>query len=436
MIDRTRRQFLSAVGGTAIGAALAPKFRAGTAAGVLDAVDPDQSAQSAARDEKFWAAIRQGFDLPKEVLNLDNGYCNPLSRAVADDLVRSARYIQDLPAKRLTEVFTDVTKPRTMSGVARILGVPAEEIGLVRNATEALDTVILGLPLSAGDEIVCSSHDYYAMLDAIEQRRTRDGIVVRMIEPPFPAASMDALVDLYKGAINTRTKLVLLTHASNLTGQIYPVKRIAAIAHQAGAEVLVDGAQTFAILDYKIPDLDCDYYGMSLHKWLMAPVGSGVLWMRKQHQPKIWPLVPPPAFVKGMERFMWCGTYPEYITAAVAPAVEFHEKLGTRRKEERIKYLSKYWRDKLAKQPGVKFYTADDPDASCGLGVFEIENVDSEKLQKHLWERHKVLVQHMSAPDRDNKLNGIRVSPNVYTTPAELDRFVALVADAVKTGLK
>ena len=167
----------------------------------------------------------------------------------------------------------------------------------------------------------------------------------------------------------------------------------------------------------------------------MAPVGAGVLWMRREHELKIWPMVPPPAFVKGMQRFQWCGTYPEYISAAAAPAIMFNEKLGIPRKEARLRYVATYWRSKLAKLDGVRFYTNDQADASCGLGVFEIAGVNSEKLQKHLWEQHKVLVQHMSGEGRDPAINGIRVTPNIYTSLSELDRFVDLVFAAAKKGI-
>ena len=431
---RSRRGFLSAVGTAAIGAAFVPRIMADSLKHMAWSMDPGLSPLDAAADEKFWADIRKGFDLPEGILNLDNGYCNPLSRAVMDDLVNSARQIGQLPSKRLEEFYNNVTEKQTIPGIAKILGVPADEIALTRNATEALDTVILGTPLKAGDEIVCSAHDYYAMLDAIEQRRGRDGIVVKMIEPPLPAPSMDALVDLYQRAINSRTKLVLVTHASNLTGQIYPVKRIAAAAHRAGARVICDAAQTFALADHKITDLDCDYYGISLHKWLMAPVGAGVLWMRKELEAKTWPLVPPPGFVKGMQRFQWSGTYPEFISSAAAPAIKFHENLGAARKEERLRYLARHLRAKLQTIDALRFYTTDDAGSSCGLTVFEVAGVSSEKLQKHLWEQHKVLVQYMSSESRDPRIKGIRVTPNIYTTPGELDRFAGLVADAVKKG--
>ena len=429
MQDSTRRKFLSTLGIAAGAVAFAPKVHARALGDIADAfkyrehLDPSELA----KDEKFWSTVRAGFDLPKDILNLDHGYCNPLSRVVADDLVGKARHLEQLPGKRLEELYADVTSKAVVPGLARLLGVPSDEIALTRNATEALDTVILGLPMKAGDEIVCCSQDYYAMLDAIEQREKRDGIVVRMVSPPMPAPSMDSIVDAYRKAIGPKTKLVLVTHASNLTGQIYPVKRIAELAHRSGAEVLVDGAQTMALLDHKIPDLDCDYYGASLHKWLMAPVGSGVLWMRKQHVSKIWPIIPPPAGREGMERFMWSGTYPEFISAAAGPAIAFHEKLGPALKEERARYLTSYWRPKAETISGVKFYTSSAPEMSCGLGIFEIDGVDSGKFQQFLWDRHKILVQHMTGGKRSPKINGIRVTPNVYTTPGELDRFVAVL---------
>lgn len=430
MHQPSRRTFLTslAAGGAALG--ITPYIRAE----MLPTLDArltklnDSHPDEVARDETFWAEIRKGFDLPAGVTNLDNGYCNPLSREVFDDLMEKAKYVEQIPGRRLETLYEETTKPLVIGGLARILGVPQDELALVRNATEALDTVILGLPMKAGDEILCCSHDYYAMLDAIEQRRKRDGISVKMLQPPVPATP-DSLVKMYSQAITSKTKLVLVTHASNMTGQIYPVKRIAAAAHKAGAEVLVDGAQTMALLNYKIPDLDCDYFGASLHKWLMCPVGAGVLWMRKQHLEKIWPLVPPPADAIRMMKFQWSGTYPEFISAAAAKAIEFHEKLGAARKEARIRHLTHYWRQKVEALRGARFYTSNDPASSCGLGIFELEGVDLEAVHKSLWEKDKILTQFMSDfGGRDKALKGLRVTPNVYTSTAELDRFV----DALK----
>ena len=427
MVSYSRRKFLFSAGAAGGVLALAPTLRIEAADYVADEMPV---APLFGDDNTFWTKVRSGFDLPPGVINLDNGYCNPLSRETMADLVRRTQYIQQLPATRLTELYEGVTGKHLRPGLASLLGVSPDEIAFTRNTTEALDTVILGLPMKAGEEIVCCSTDYYAMLDAIDQRRQRDGIVVRMIQPPFPAPTTDALVALYEREINQKTKLVLTTHASNLTGQIFPVKQIAAAAHRVGAEVVVDGAQTMALLNYKIPDLDCDYFGASLHKWLAAPIGCGLLWMRKENMSKVWPLIAPPDFVSGMARFEWCGTFPEFVSSAAVSAVRFHERLGSQRKEERLRYLASYWRSRAEKLSGIRFFANDD--ASCGLGVFEVENVDVAKLQKELWNRHKILVQHMMGGKRLAQLSGIRVTPNVYTTTAELDRFINALKGSIK----
>ena len=287
MTDIPRRRALSTFASVLAGTVLAPRLR-------LEALElPPDGGQP--EDEAFWGQIRSAFDLPEGITNLDNGYACPPPRTVMDELIRSTRYVEELPAARLRELFRGPTLKVVMPRVAALLGVAPEEVALVRNATEALDTVLLGLPLRTGDEVVCSAHDYYAMLDALEQRRARDGIVLRMIHPPVPAASLADLARLYEAAITPRTRLVLVTQASNVTGQLYPVRQIAAAAHKVGAEVVVDAAQTLALFPHTVSDLDCDYYGASLHKWLLTPIGSGVLWIRKPLVDKVWPLFPPGA---------------------------------------------------------------------------------------------------------------------------------------------
>lgn len=311
------------------------------------------------------------------------------------------------------------------SALADAMAVPPTEIALVRNATEALDNVLLGLPLRAGDEIVCSIHDYYAMLDALEQRRARDGVVLRMVKPPVPAPSLDALEALYAAAIGPRTRLVLLTHPSNLTGQLLPVRRIADRAHAAGAEVVVDGAQSLGLLPDPVRSLGCDYYGASCHKWLGTPVGLGVLWMRPEHTGKVWPLIPPMPSETGIARFEWIGTAPEYINPAALPALALHTSLGAERKADRLRYLAAYLRPRITSAlPDARFYTTSGPEMSCNLTTVEFPGVDSAALQRALRERHGILVQAMTGIRSAPEIRRIRVSPNVYSTPAELDRFV------------
>jgi selenocysteine lyase/cysteine desulfurase len=382
-----------------------------------------------ARDESYWARVRRLYNLQPDVLNLDNGWTNPTSANSIEELARNSRRLEGLPAEHLPGMWEKISTTALRASVAKAMNVGGDEIALLRNATEALDNVLLGYKLNAGDEIVCSRHDYYAMLDALEQRKARDGVVLRIIDPPIPAASMDDLVALYKRAINNRTRLVLLTHPSNLTGQCVPVKRIADIAHDAGADVVVDGAQSLGLIEDPVKSLGCDYYGASAHKWLGTPVGLGVLWMRPEKMDKVWPLIPSPLSEKGMSRFEWIGTCPEYINVASLPALALHHQLGAGRKLARIRYLSGIVRQSVATSYSTaRFYTNGD-DMALGLTTFEIPGVDARKVQAALRSKHGILVQAMTDIRSDPRIKGIRVSPNVYTSPAEIRRF----AIALKT---
>lgn len=404
----------------------APWLTAATARALQqDTVPPaGTSAADLASDEAYWARVRSAYDLHPDVVNLDHGWTNPSMRAATDAVVRGARDLEALPAEMLPRLWETVSTTRVRGLLAEAMRVPASEIALVRNATEALDTVLLGVPLRAGDEVVCSPHDYYGMLDALDQRRARDGIVLRIVELPLPAPSMAELERLYATAIGPRTRVVLLTHPSNLTGQLLPVRRLADLAHAAGAEVVVDGAQSLGVLDDPVRSLGCDYYGASAHKWLGTPVGLGVLWMRPEHVSKVWPLVPSPLGEKGMGRFEWIGTAPEYVTTAAAPAIEWHVTLGAARKAARLRHLAAAVREavRLAADD-ARFYADDGPESTCALTTFEIPGVDSSALQSALRQTHGMLVQAMTGIRHAPSIRGIRVSPNVYTPATDIERF-------------
>ena len=420
----TRRDFLALTAGAA--ARWPPIAIAGDLSGRI------AGGQGTPDDEPFWARLRNAYDLDPDVINLDHGWTNPAPRAALDELNRRARELEALPADRILRLWEEVTNVSVRASFAAILGVPPTEMAFVRNATEALDTVILGLPLKAGDEIVCSAHDYYAMLDALDQRRRRDGVVIRMVRPPVPAPSLDALAGLYEAEMGPRTRLVLLTNPSNLTGQLLPARRIAAAAHQVGAEVLVDGAQSLGLLPDPIRSLDCDYYGASAHKWLGAPIGMGVLWMRPQHAGKVWPMVPPPAHTSGMTRFEWIGTTPEFIGPALAPALTVHDTIGTERKAARLRYLNRYWRRRVATAlPAARFSTTEDESMSCGICTVSLPGVDHAALQQRLLKQDGILVQEMTSPHAP-EIGGLRVTPNVYTPQEDLDRFVDALIRATR----
>ena len=423
-----RRAFIAHAAGALGAFALAP----GAAVEHIRGIEAAIRISGAADDEAFWARVRRGYALHPRILNLDNGWTNPAPADAVEVVVRYARELEALPADRLPKIWEEISDTTVRAALADAMGVPPAEIAIIRNATEALDTVLLGYPLAAGDEVVCSAHDYYAMLDALDQRRQRDGVVLRMLKPPLPAPSLDALAVMYEAAIGPRTKLVLLTHPSNLTGQLLPVARIAAAAHRVGAEVVVDGAQSLGLLAEPVKSLDCDYYGASAHKWLGTPVGLGVLWMRPEHVAKVWPLFPPGASAKGMGRFEWIGTTPEYVNPGALPALTLHRMIGAARKAARLRYLGTHWRTRLAAaMPGIRFFSNDADGMTTGLCTVELPGVDHERIQKRLFERDRILVQAMSGA-RAPEIRGIRVTPNVYNTPAELDRFVAALVAASK----
>ncbi|MEP7247444.1 MAG: aminotransferase class V-fold PLP-dependent enzyme [Gammaproteobacteria bacterium] len=384
-----------------------------------------------AEDETFWAEIRRSYTLRGDVVNLDHGWTNPTPTSAIDELTRGMRQLEGLPAEELPRMWYEITNRTVRSALAQVMGVPGSELALVRNATEALDTVLLGMPLNAGDEVVCSAHDYYAMLDALEQRRARDGVVLRMIQPSVPAPSMNAIAAMYEAMIGPRTRLVLLTHPSNITGQLLPVERIAAAAHRAGAEVVVDGAQSLGLFEAPVSELGCDYYGASTHKWLGTPVGMGVLWMRPEHTRKIWPLIPSSSQTTGMERYEAIGTSATYIEPAALPALALHRSLGAPRKLARLRYLSERLRTSLeAALPAATFYTID-PLMAAGLTTIALPGVDMDTAQKRLRERHSILTQAMTASRQAPDINGLRVSPNVYTSLAELDQLVIALRSIV-----
>lgn len=391
----------------------------------------EATADQLATDEAFWSDVRAGFDLDPTVVNLDHGWTNPACRASVDSIGVGVRRLEGLPAVHLPGTWEKTTNTSVRAAIAAAVGVPGDQLALVRNATEALDTVLLGLSLKPGDEIVCSRHDYYAMLDALEQRERRDGVVLRWVELPVPAPSLDAIADAYQAKMGPKTRLVLLTHPSNLTGQLLPVRRIADAAHAVGARVVLDGAQSLGLLRESPADLGADFYGASLHKWLGAPVGMGVLWMRPEHVPSVWPMIPPAPDTQGMERFEWIGTNPEYIGPAILPALALHARIGATRKAARLRHLASLVRERvLLAVNDPRFYALPDPTMSLGLTTVDWPGLDATTVQRTLLDQHHVLVQAMAGNARTPQIHGLRISPNVFTSVADLDRFASALAAA------
>jgi selenocysteine lyase/cysteine desulfurase len=391
----------------------------------------NDSPEAIAKDETFWREIQQSFTVDRSLINLNNGGVSPSPRVVQDAMVRHLQYSNEAPVHtmwRVLEPQVETVRQR----LAGNFGCDPEEMAITRNASESLEICIFGLDLKAGDEVLTTNQDYPRMLNAWRQRERREGIKVNTISFPVPPPSMDDLVQRFERAITPRTRVIHFCHITNLTGQIFPVKKICQLGRARGIEVIVDGAHAFAHFPFTHADLDCDYYGTSLHKWLLAPHGTGFLYVRKSKLKKLWPLLAAtPQQDDDIRKFEEIGTHPAANHNAIAEALTFHEGIGIERKAARLRYLKERWARRLEANKGVRVLTPYDPQQSCGLALFNVEGMDVGKLGAHLWEKHRIIV----TPIVHDEFRGIRVTPNVYTTLAEVDMFCDAVEKVIRTGL-
>jgi isopenicillin-N epimerase len=425
----TRRAFLGLVGGVPLAAAFrddaVPRIQsAGRGAAGADA-------QSLAADESYWYEIQQAFTVNRSYINLNNGGVCPSPRIVQEAMKRYLDLSNEAPVYTMWQLL----EPQIESvrrALAREFGCDPEEMAITRNASESLEAIQLGLDLKPGDEILTTTHDYPRMLTAWRQRERRDGVVLKTITFPIPPPSLDDLYQRFEKAVTPRTKVILVCHITNLTGQIFPVKRICQMGRERGIEVIVDGAHAFGHFPFTLADLDCDYYGTSLHKWLFAPHGTGFLYVRRARIEKVWPLMAAEARQdKDIRKFEEIGTHPAANHNAIAEALVFHHGIGIERKAARLRYLRDRFMRRLAKEPRVKVHTSFDPAMSCGIGNVQVEGVDSAALAKHLFDTRRIIV----VPIKHAEFEGLRVTPCVYTTADEVDRFAEAVEQVVAKGL-
>ncbi len=426
----TRRAFFS---GATAGLAL-PAFRIDAMPRVRDAARSVSGAppEAVATDETYWSHIQRAFDVDRTIVNLNNGGCSPSPSHVLDAMIQDLKFSNEIPVYHMWTLL----EPRIESvrrELAREFGCDPEELAITRNASESLETLIFGLDLKPGDEVVVTNQNYGRMLTSWDQRVRRDGIVVKAISFPVPPPSAADVVRRFREAMTPRTRVVEVTHITNLTGQILPVREIVRMARDRGAETFVDGAHAFAHFPFRRDDLECDYYGTSLHKWLLAPIGTGFLYVRKDKQKKIWPLMAAPAKMnEDVRKYEEIGTHPAANHNAIAAALAFHREIGAARKAARLRSLRDRWANRLlAADPRVKVLTPLNSTESCGIGLLHVDGVDTEKLQAFLWEKHKI----MTTPIVHAEFNGLRVTPNVYTRPDEVDVFSEKIEEVLRKGL-
>lgn len=421
----TRREFLLAGGASIAFHNDSLKL----AEGALRWLSP--SPEDVAKDEAFWAPIQQAFTLDRNVANFNNGGVSPSPRVVQDALRRYLEYSNQAPSYymwRHLEPELESVRRR----LAVTFGCDPEELAITRNASESLETCLLGLDLQSGDEVLTTDQDYPRMITTLKTREKRHGIkLVQMAVPAAPKSHRE-LVEAFERAISPKTKLMLVSQVVFMTGQIYPVREIVELGRKNGNPVIVDGAHAFAQFPFTRDELGCDYYGCSLHKWLLAPIGTGFLHVRKENIEKLWPLMAAPEEMKGnIRKYEEIGTHPAANHNAISEALTFNEAIGFDRKAARFRYLRSRWTDALHDEKKVAFHTNLDPKHSCALTTVEIQGIDPGALAGWLLDKKGIFVTSIAHPS----FKGIRVSGNVYTTLDEVDRLRDALLEAVRHGI-
>jgi selenocysteine lyase/cysteine desulfurase len=396
----------------------------------------DRSPEDVAQDEFYWREIQEAFTLDRTLINLNNGNTCPSPLVVQNACKRYMDMSNMLPVHYRGEIERHMQTVRR--GLAKEFGFDEDEVALTRNASESLQIVQNGLDLQPGDEVITTEQDYPRMLTTWDQRRRRDKIKVTRIQFPVPTTG-DDLYQRFEKAITPQTKVLHFCHITNLTGQLFPVQRLCRLARSRGITTIVDGAHAIAHFPFKLRELECDAYGVSLHKWLLAPIGNGFLYVRRDSIPKFWPMqATPERQANDIRKFEQIGTYPTAIRAAVGEALAFHQAIGAERKAARLRYLTLRWANALKGDPRVKILSSLEPGQTWGLAMVGIDGVDARALSQFMMDRYRIVINAVvggQPPQQVFDYSGLRVTPNVYTTLQEVDTFVDAMQEVLKKGI-
>ena len=410
-----KRSFLKSVGLLGLGSILEPRGLSK----LMESVAEVPSAELA-ENEDFWGKVRAGYLVNPDYINLENGYYCFLPQQTLESLIKHVREV-NYQGSYYMRTVQFANKKAMVAKLADLAGTSADELVITRNTTESLDIIIGGFDWKPGDEAVMAEQDYPSMLNMFKQVAARYGVVNKVVSVPNHPGSAAELVNLYAGAITEKTRLLMVCHMVNITGQILPVREICDMAHSKGVQVMVDGAHAFGHFRFAIPDLNCDYYGSSLHKWMSVPLGSGILYVKKENIGKIWPLIASGESNTGsIQRLNQIGTHPVYTDLTISDAIDFYNMLGAERKESRLRYLQHYWTDKVRDMPHIILNTPEDPGLSCAIANVGVKGINPGELGDILFKKYKIYC----APIDGAGVHGCRITPNVYTSTEELDVLV------------
>ena len=385
-----------------------------------------------ARDERYWREIQQAYSADRGIVNLNNGGVSPSPIVVQNAMKRHLDFSNTTPAYSMWRILEPQREP-VRRRVARFFKCSPEEIAFTRNASESLQICQNGFDMEPSDEVLTTTQDYGRMINTFKQRECRDGIIMKQFKIPIPAENDNEIVRLFEKNITSKTKMILMCHMINITGQILPVKKVVKMARKYNIPVIVDGAHTFAHFEFDANDLDCDYYASSLHKWLCAPHGTGLLYVRKNKIADLWPLqAPAECSMEDIRKFEEIGTHPAANYLAIGDALTFHQGIGTKNIEQRLIYLRDRWAKRLLKNDRIKLHTSLKPGKGCAIATVQIEGIDTSDVSKHLWDKYKIFVVAIKHPE----FEGCRITPHIYTTTEEIDRFSDAMEHIVKHGIK
>ena len=380
-------------------------------------------------DQELWSTVRSHYTLKDDYINLESGYYSIIPNPVLEHFIKHVKHV-NIEGSYYMRNDLNKNKDRVITELAKLVGSTSDQIGITRNATESLDLVISGFQWERGDEAIYAKQDYGTMKEMFEQISSRYGVKTKIVSVPNHPKNDEEIVSIYESQITDKTKLIMICHMINITGQILPVKKICEMAHSYGVEVMVDGAHCVGHFDFSIDEFNCDYYGSSLHKWLATPLGAGLLYVNKNNTHKIWPLLANGnTNKKDIKRLNHIGTHPVHTDLAISNSIDYTNWIGMKKKEKRLRYLQRYWSDKLRTIENVIVNTPKDLNRSCGIGNVGLSNMSPSQMSNVLFEKYKIFTV---AIDYAN-VKGCRISPNIFTTTNELDQFISAVKEMANT---
>ena len=431
MNDLNRRKFLETIIKPAAIASLAIANPSLIGRSISNLKSTSNDPKKIAQDENFWREIQQGYTADRTMINLNNGGVSPSPAIVQEAMKRHLDFSNTSPAYSMWRILDPQVEP-VRRRMARFFKCDPEEIAITRNASESLQICQNGFDLNKGDEVLTTTQDYGRMINTFKQQECRNGIIMKQFKIPIPAENDNEIVNLFEKNISKKTKLILMCHMINITGQILPVKKVVKMARKYDIPVIVDGAHAFAHFDFNYNDLNCDYYASSLHKWLCAPHGTGMLYVKKSKISRLWPLqAPSECESDNIRKFEEIGTHPAANFLAIGDALTFHQGIGSKNKEARLIYLRDRWAKRLLQSNKIKLHTSLNPGKSCAIATVQIKGIDATKVAKHLWSKYRIFVVAIKHPE----FEGCRITPHVYTTIEEIDRFSDAMEDIIKNGV-